>query len=153
MVFMSRFTPFTTKCFEKPIPKELVRCSLRAWIARIVKSTVSVRLHLQQLFVFYKTPHSGYVASWSAEFTRHQAPAQLYRIVTAKFRRSLLRFKSHVKPLFVPPPPTTNQLTTPERIISVCGETNGCRPSVSENLSILFFVTKIKIIGEVLTYF
>lgn len=29
-VFMSRFTPFTTKCFEKPIPKEFFRCSLRA---------------------------------------------------------------------------------------------------------------------------
>lgn len=132
--------------------KKRIAYELRA----IVKSVNSlVCLHMQQLFVFYKIPHSGYVRR-SAEFSPRQAPALLYRIVTAKLWRSLLWFKSHVKPLFVPTPPltTTNQLTTPERIISVCGETNGCRPSVSESLSIFtFFVIKRKIIDAVLTTF
>lgn len=199
MVFMSRFTPFTTKCLEKPIPKEFFRCSLRAalnfrtyslkqcrgistlvpcWVEltslhpeknvyheeckqtiayelrAIVKSTVCLFASTTAVR-FYKIPHSGYVASWIAEFTRHQAPAQLYRIVTAKFRRSLLRFKSHVKPLFVPPllQPLTKLQPQNGSSVSVARQTGVVRPSLKTFRFLLFFVIKRKIIDEILTSF
>lgn len=88
----------------------------------------------------------------------HQAPAQLYRTVTAKLWRSLLRFKSHVKPLFVPPllllQPLPNLQPQNGSSVSVAGQTGVVRPSVSESLSIFtFYVIKRKIIDEVLTSF